>query len=67
MDAKAMIQQPLPTAEEVVNPMAFSRDGRTLAAGGKSGTLYLWDVPSHRLITNFVAHRSVVEWGDFSP
>ncbi|MEK7676244.1 MAG: protein kinase [Verrucomicrobiota bacterium] len=65
--AKAMIKQPLLTSEEVVNPIAFSRDGRTLAAGGKSGALFLWDAPSHRMITNFVAHRSVVEWGDFSP
>lgn len=67
LGAKAMIRQPLITSEEVVNPIAFSRDGRTLAAGGKSGTLFLWDVTTHRMITNFAAHRSVVEAGDFSP
>jgi WD40 repeat protein len=66
MSAQTMIKQPFPTSEQIVNPIAFSRDGRTLAAGGGNGTLFLWDVPSHRMITNFVAHRSVVEWGDFS-
>ena len=65
--ARAMIKEPLSTPEEVVNPIAFSRDGRTLAGGGKSGMLFLWDVQSHRMITNFVAHTSVVEGGDFSP
>jgi eukaryotic-like serine/threonine-protein kinase len=67
IETKAMIKQPLTTPEEVVNPISFSNDGRTLVAGGKSGMVFVWDVRSHQMITSFPAHRSVAEWGRFSP
>ncbi|MFF7358814.1 WD40 repeat domain-containing protein [Streptomyces filipinensis] len=31
-----------------VSALAFSHDGRTLAVGGLTGTVQLWDVPSQR-------------------
>ena len=40
----------------VVTTVAYSPDGKTLAAGYQDGTIRLWDVASHRLI-------STASWG----
>lgn len=46
---------------------AFSRDGRTLAAGGFEGTIQLWDVESRRPLRALAGHGTFVSALAFSP
>lgn len=50
-----------------LNCLAYSRDGRTLAAGGFSGAIYLWEVSTGRVRAVFTGHRGRVSSLDFSP
>ncbi len=51
-----------------VTSLKFSPNGRRLIAGGKSGSLSLWDVSSRRLIGRTEAHtRTTVGSVEFSP
>lgn len=44
---------------EAPTVLAASPDGGLLVAGGASGTLYLWEVPSGRLLRTWAAHYKV--------
>jgi WD40 repeat protein/serine/threonine protein kinase len=46
--------------------LAWSNDGRSLAAGLLNGMVRLWDVPSARELANFHAHNDVLLGGCFS-
>ncbi len=46
-------------AAEALTCLACSPDGAYLAAGGASGTLYLWEVGSGRLLRAWAAHYKV--------
>jgi WD40 repeat protein len=46
-------------AQERLSSLAATRDGRYLAAGGGSGTLYVWDVASGQLLRAWPAHYKV--------
>jgi WD40 repeat protein len=40
------------------SPMAFSPDGKILAQGTNDGTVFLWDVASHRLVGEYATDPS---------
>src|SRR5262249_25090989 len=46
--------------------VAFAHDGRTVAAGTKAGTVFLWDVAARQLMRRFHAHEHDVQIA-FSP
>src|SRR5262249_44636244 len=50
-----------------VGSVAFSPDGKTLAAGDADGTARLWDVATHRQITALAGHAGAVGSVAFSP
>jgi WD40 repeat protein len=47
--------------------VAISPDGRLLACGGMDGAVWLWELPSGRLVTKLIGHRSWVQSIAFSP
>ncbi len=47
--------------------LAFSPDGKTLAAGGWDGSLRLWDVATREELRQFVGHLGWVQSVAFSP
>jgi WD40 repeat protein/tRNA A-37 threonylcarbamoyl transferase component Bud32 len=47
--------------------LAFSPDGRMLAAGNQSGAIELWDVPALRRARTFHGHTAAVRSLGFSP
>ena len=55
-DGETVAQLEAPTLQ--VTSLAFSPDGRTLAAGDLSGAIWIWDVPSGRLLADLRGHRS---------
>ena len=46
-------------AVEPIVALAASLDGTHCAGGGQSGTVYLWEVPSGRLLRSWPAHYKV--------
>ncbi len=50
-----------------VNSIAFSPDGKTLAAGSDDGTVRLWDVAVGDELSRFEGHSSGVRAVAFSP
>lgn len=49
--------------DELINSVAFSRDGRQLAAGGFDRSVWLWDIHNHqspRLIGQLQQHTNTV-------
>jgi WD40 repeat protein len=53
--------------EDLVNSVAFSPDGNTLASGGFDDAIKLWDVSSGKLLTTFKGHSNFVLSVTFSP
>jgi WD40 repeat protein len=47
--------------------LAFSPDGKTLAAGSDSGAIYLWEMSTARPRTVLTGHRNEIASLDFSP
>jgi WD40 repeat protein len=47
--------------------VAFSRDGRTLAAGGTDGAIQLWDMPGGQARATLTGHTGAVWSMEFSP
>src|SRR5947209_4969541 len=47
--------------------VAFSPDGKTLAAGGWDGSIRLWDVATSKELRQFVGHKGWVKSVAFSP
>ena len=47
--------------------VAFSNDGRLLATGDNSGQVNIWDLQSHRVVTQFHADSDSVYTVQFSP
>jgi WD40 repeat protein len=54
-------------AAGVMNCLAFSPDGKTLAAGSLSGVIYLWEVGTTKPRAVFTGHRNEIASLDFSP
>jgi WD40 repeat protein len=54
-------------AAESLNWLAYSPDGRTLAAGGATGKIYLWEVNTTKVRAVLTGHRNTVTSLDFSP
>jgi len=50
-----------------LNCLAFSQDGKTLAAAGDSGVIYLWQVGMAKVQAVLTGHRAKVTSLDFSP
>ncbi|HSB08069.1 MAG TPA: caspase family protein [Blastocatellia bacterium] len=50
----------------LVNALAFSRDGRMLASGGYDSTIKLWDLSSGRELRTLVGHTGPISALDFS-
>ena len=47
--------------------IAWSPDGRTIAAGSGSGTAYVWDTTTRRSVLHFVAHEDAIQSIAWSP
>ena len=46
--------------------VAYSRDSRWIAAGGRSGTIRVWNVTDGSLVSEFVAHRKRIRSIEFN-
>jgi len=55
------------TASDALFSMAFSPDGKLLAAGGREKLVYLWDISSSSPLRTFSGHADMVSSVDFSP
>ena len=53
-------------AEEPINDIAYSPDGKLLAAASDSG-IWLYDTVTHNEVVNLVGHRGLVHSISFSP
>jgi WD40 repeat protein len=51
----------------VVNSLAFSRDGRYIASGSSDGTVRVWDVDARKSVFSLSGHQDAVEAVAFSP
>src|SRR6516164_6327313 len=47
--------------------LAFTRDGKTLASGGKDGTVTIWDVAARKPTAQIPGHKDMVVALAFSP
>ena len=48
-------------------PLAFSKDGRMLAAGYPSGSIRLWDVSNGKIVATAVFHAEIAEFKKVIP
>ena len=60
------VGRPLPSTQPVWD-LAFSPDGRLIAAGRGDGSIALWDTRSHRLVRTIQASTQVINSVAFSP
>ena len=51
----------------MVEDVAFSPDGKTLAMASREGTVQLWDVATGKLLETLKGHSSAVRAVVFSP
>ena len=51
----------------MVEDVAFSPDGKTLAMASREGTVHLWDVATGKLLETLKGHSSAVDAVVFSP
>jgi WD40 repeat protein len=56
-----------PTDNIQVRALAFSPDGKLLAAGGLNGMVTVWDTLSYSTVAGFRAHNRGRTWGSDSP
>lgn len=61
------VQRVLPDTEGRTSTLAFSGDGRLLAAGSERGTAVVWDVAAGEVAQSFSGHRDGVRQVAFSP
>ena len=52
---------------DMVNSVAFSPDGKTLASGNNDSTVRLWERSTGKEVRVFRGHRDAVQWVAFSP
>ncbi len=57
----------LNTENELIQNIAYSKDGSMLAGGGFMGVVKLWDMKSHQLIKKFTGHVGGIYGTCFSP
>ena len=62
-----IVRTRLPSRHVGINRLAFSSDGKRIAAGYWDGTAVVWDVASGRRLRTIAAHNGVVEGLAFSP
>ena len=55
------------SATQIVDSVAFSPNGRTLAAASADGTVQLWDVHSHKLLGQLNNHAGAIASLAFNP
>jgi len=60
-------QLTLPNSKVLFYSVAFSPDGKTLASASEDGTIKLWEVSTHKLLTTFTGHSDRVTSVTFSP
>jgi WD40 repeat protein len=53
--------------QDVINALAFSPDGNTLASGGDDRTAILWEIPSGKVKRTLKGHDVTVTSLAFSP
>jgi WD40 repeat protein/uncharacterized caspase-like protein len=57
----------LDTENELIQNIAYSKDGSMLAGGGFMGDVKLWDMNSHKMIKKFTGHVGGIYGTCFSP
>lgn len=57
----------LNTENELIQNIAYSKDGSMLAGGGFMGVVKLWDMKTHQLIKKFTGHVGGIYGTSFSP
>ena len=59
--------QTLNTPEHIINQVKFNQNNTLLAAGSRSGFIYIWNLTNYRLVAILPAHTGKI-WGiEFSP
>ncbi len=57
----------LDTENELIQNIAYSKDGKMLSGGGFMGIVKIWDMESHQLIKKFTGHVGGIYGTCFSP
>ncbi|HEY9675685.1 MAG TPA: serine/threonine-protein kinase [Waterburya sp.] len=64
---KIALSKTLPSDSTLVNPVAMTPDGKTLAMGGDDGTIRLWNVQTGKFTNTLKSHTSGIYALSFSP
>lgn len=63
---KALVRS-IDTPDSLTSRLAFSRDGKYIACGSESGTVYVWEVASHGSLHTLYGHTDEVNDVAWSP